>query len=132
MIKLFLLTTMVALIAGIKIEYEIKQYKTRCVGEYIIENTLALFIVKSSSDQLNVKLLDSDGNTVYSKKGQLETKIAFTAKVSGNHQLCIDNEGPLVKAQFSFKTGVAAKDYSSIAKQSNLKPMELNVRLNSI
>ena len=30
--------------------------------------------------------------------------------------------------QFEFLTGIAAKDYSEIAKKSNLKPIELNLQ----
>jgi|LauGreDrversion4_2_1035121.scaffolds.fasta_scaffold205839_2 hypothetical protein len=33
-----------------------------------------------------------------------------------------------LRVNFEFLTGVAAKDYSDIAKKSNLKPIELNLK----
>ncbi len=56
-------------------------------------------------------------------------KIAFTASEAGNHQLCFDNESNQQhKVDFEFLSGVNAKDYSDIAKKSNLKPIELNLK----
>lgn len=47
----------------------------------------------------------------------------------GNYQLCIENnEYKDVKIAFEFRTGIDAKDYSEIAKKSNLKPVELNLQ----
>jgi hypothetical protein len=59
----------------------------------------------------------------------LNTKIAFTAHESGNHQLCIENNSRgEITIEFEFLSGVSAKDYSAIAKKSNLKPIELNIK----
>lgn len=56
-------------------------------------------------------------------------KIAFTASEAGNHQLCITNSATReTKVDFEFLSGVNAKDYSDIAKKSNLKPIELNLQ----
>lgn len=56
-------------------------------------------------------------------------KISFTASDVGNHQLCIDNETTSeTRINFEFLSGVEAKDYSEIAKKSNLKPVELNLK----
>jgi len=43
--------------------------------------------------------------------------------------LCIDNisKGE-ISVNFEFLSGVSAKDYSAIAKKSNLKPIELNIK----
>ena len=56
-------------------------------------------------------------------------RIAFTASEMGNHQLCLENfEHKDLRVNFEFLSGVAAKDYSDIAKKSNLKPIELNLK----
>ena len=47
--------------------------------------------------------------------------------------MCLENYGSeQTKITFEFLSGVAAKDYSAIAKKSNLKPIELNVYINDI
>ena len=52
----------------------------------------------------------------------------MTANEGGNHQVCVENYGSLeIKFDFEFLSGIAAKDYSEVAKKSNLKPIELSV-----
>lgn len=56
-------------------------------------------------------------------------KLAYTALEAGNHQICVDNNDQYEnRIEFEFLSGVAANDYSNIAKKSNLKPIELNLR----
>lgn len=112
-----------------KVEFYVKPNSNRCIGEYLIENTLSLFTIESNSSNIKVKFIDLKGAIIYNKNNESDVKIAYTPKVSGNYQVCIENYDKIeLNIEFSYKTGVAAKDYSSIAKQSNLKPMELNVR----
>jgi hypothetical protein len=50
---------------------------------------------------------------------------------AGNHQLCIENYGNnIVEIDFEIVSGIAAKDYSELAKKKNLTPVELNVFFN--
>lgn len=125
-----IITIFIALInnaTSMKFLIDVQSNDLKCVGEYLIENTLALFSINSTS-HISARLVDDNGNTVFKKEDQENIKVAYTAKDSGNHQMCISNNSPVVqRVEFEFLTGVAAQDYSSIAKQSNLKPMELNV-----
>jgi len=99
------------------------------MGEYLSENTLSIFIFISSSVDYRVRLFDPNGETVYTKENQLNTKIAFTTSENGNHQICTENYGnEPFKVDFEFLTGIAAKDYSEVAKKSNLKPVELSLQ----
>lgn len=98
---------------------------TRYIHKILI---LAIFVINGEYSEMKVNLFDPNGNTVYSKEGQSFVKLAFTATETGNHQVCIENYGSSPsKVNFEFLSGVAAKDYSAIAKKSNLKPIELNV-----
>ena len=55
-------------------------------------------------------------------------KHSFTTFEGGHYTLCIKNhENPSTKIDFQMKTGIAAKDYSQIAKRKDLKPAEVNV-----
>lgn len=56
--------------------------------------------------------------------------MGLTATEGGNHQICIENLGQAdSNIDFEFLSGVMAKDYSEVAKKSNLKPVELSVLL---
>lgn len=126
---IFSLSLLFSSISSLTVDIDIKQYQYKCMGEYLVESTLALFKVNSPTSEIRVRLLDQNGNQLFNKEKESEVKIAYTPKVSGNHQICIDNRSEKeIRLEFQFKTGVSAKDYSSVAKQSNLKPMELNVR----
>jgi hypothetical protein len=45
----------------------IEPRQNRCVGEYLTENTFALFNIISENDTIGVKLYDPNGNTVYNR-----------------------------------------------------------------
>lgn len=59
-------------------------------------------------------------------------KHAFTTFEGGQFSICIRNIGNDLsnKVDFTMKHGIAAKDYSEIAKKKDLKPVELNVIIN--
>lgn len=53
----------------------------------------------------------------------------MTAVDSGNYQLCVSNKNSnTAEINFEFLSGIGAKDYSDIAKESNLKPVELSLQ----
>jgi hypothetical protein len=55
-------------------------------------------------------------------------KESFTTYVGGYYQCCIKNlHSGDNSITFDLKYGVAAKDYSEVAKTKDLKPMELNL-----
>ncbi len=56
-------------------------------------------------------------------------KESFTTFNGGYYQACIQNENynQNVDVNFDLKYGVAAKDYSAVAKVKDLKPVEIDV-----
>jgi hypothetical protein len=56
-------------------------------------------------------------------------KHSFTSSIEGNHQICFDNynQKNKIRIDFEFSSGVAAKDYSELAKKEHLEPIELNL-----
>ena len=63
-------------------------------------------------------------------KNTKQFKEAFTTFSGGYYEICIENHSTTSQAKIDFdmKHGVAAKDYSSVAKSKDLKPMELDVK----
>ena len=55
-------------------------------------------------------------------------KESFTTFHGGYYQICIKNgDQKEAKVNFDLKYGVAAKDYSAVAKVKDLKPVEIDV-----
>ncbi len=53
----------------------------------------------------------------------------FTTFDGGNHKICFQNLGTLyLQFEFHLKTGIEAKDYDAIVKESHLKPAELEAK----
>ena len=66
---------------------------------------------------------------LYSKLQCSEGTFSFSASKSGEHTVCITNSGFGHKTvTLDLKTGVAAKDYSAVAKKGNLKPLEIELK----
>jgi hypothetical protein len=128
MIKLVYLL-LISYVYNIEFGLLVEPGKNRCVGEYLTENTFALFNIVGENETFRVKLFDPNGNTVYDRENSRNVKIGYTASEPGNHQICIDNNGnDNERLSFEFLSGVAARDYSEVAKKSNLKPIELNLQ----
>ena len=54
---------------------------------------------------------------------------SLTSAKTGSHTMCIkNNNNKPTEVTFEFLSGVNAKDYSAIAKQSSLKPLEINLQ----
>lgn len=108
--------------------YSVRSRSMRCLGEFFHENSSSVFHFNSNSSEMRVRLFDINGNTIYNKENSSNVKIAFTASETGTHQICVDNySNSDINISFMYLRGVAAKDYSELAKKSNLKPIEMHL-----
>ncbi len=56
-------------------------------------------------------------------------KFAFTAEETGAHHVCFSNKGrDAVRVGLEINVGVAAKDYSEVAKKEHLEPLQVELR----
>jgi len=86
---------------------------------------------KFDDSRMWITVADPLGAIVYSKLASSEGKFAHTATVDGEYRACFSNEGaghPQKIVTFDFHTGADAKDYSSVAKQGQLKPLEVELK----
>ena len=96
-----------------------------CFSEYFPDKTLVIYEIICPQDHNKYTLINP-------KKQVVEDKVAgdynypFTTYEGGIYELCITNlgENPS-EIDFSVKYGVGAKDYSSIARAKDLKPVDL-------
>ena len=105
--------------------FEVRPSKTYCVGEYLTEDTVAIFAMSSNQKNIIINLSDPKGKHLYTKKYQQDVRLSLTATESGNYEMCIkNNDRQDAKIRFEFLSGIAAMDASEIAKESSIKPAE--------
>ena len=67
--------------------FEVKPGKTYCVGEYLTEDTVAIFAMSSSQKNIIINLSDPQGKHLYTKKYQQDVRLSLTATESGNYEM---------------------------------------------
>ena len=105
--------------------FEVKPGKSYCVGEYLTEDTVAIFAMSSNQKNIIIDLLDPKGKYLYTKKYQQDVRLSLTATESGNYEMCLKNNDRVeAKIRFEFLSGIAAMDASEIARESSIQPAE--------
>ena len=96
-----------------------------CIGEYLTEDTVAIFDMSTEVKNIIINLNDPKGKNLYNKKYQQDVRVSLTATESGNYEMCIKNNDRVeAKVQFEFLSGIMAQDASEIAKESSIQPAE--------
>ena len=127
--KYLIITFLIIQIKTVQFSFSIPGRDNYCVGEYLTENTVALFSVISTTPKYTSQIFDPKNKILYSKSGEKELKISLTATENGNYQICItNNEKKEIGIEFEFLSGIQAQDYTDIAKESNLKPVETSIK----
>ena len=105
--------------------FEVKPGKSYCVGEYLTEDTVAIFAMSSNQKNIIINLSDPQGKYLYTKKYQQDVRLSLTATESGNYEMCLKNNDRVdAKILFEFLSGIAAMDASEIARESSIQPAE--------
>ena len=127
--NLLIISILLKLTTSVQFAFKISPNKIYCTGEYLTENTVALFGMISNTNRFKAEIFDPKNKILYSKTGELEIKLSLTAAENGNHQVCItNNDRKEIQIDFEFLSGIQAQDYTDIAKESNLKPVEASVK----
>ena len=127
--NLLIISILLKLTTSVQFAFKISPNKIYCTGEYLTENTVALFGMISNTNRFKAEIFDPKNKILYSKTGELEIKLSLTAAENGNHQVCItNNDRKEIQIDFEFLSGIQAQDYTDIAKESNLKPIENSVK----
>ena len=104
---------------------QVKPGNNYCIGEYLTEDTVAIFAMSTDLKNIIINLNDPKGKNVYQKKYQQDVRVSLTATESGNYEMCIkNNDRTEAKVQFEFLSGILAQDASEIAKESSIQPAE--------
>jgi hypothetical protein len=111
------------------IKFYFEPQERECFYEYFSDKTLVIFEASSNTTDTGFKVIDPDDKDIGEKRKVTEYKEAFTTYSGGYYGLCIFNSAreEIAEVRISIRHGVAAKDYSEVAKAKDLKPMELDV-----
>ena len=119
---LFLLLTEINCVV---FSFKVRPGKSYCVGEYLTEDTVAIYAMSTDLKNIIINLKDPKGKDLYYKKFQQDVRVSLTAPESGNYEMCIkNNDRSESKVHFEFLSGIQAQDASEIAKESSIQPAE--------
>ena len=122
---IFLLFLHISDINCVVFTIQVKSGKNYCIGEYLTEDTVAIFAMSTDLKNIIINLNDPKGKILYTKKYQQDVRVSLTATESGNYEMCIkNNDRTEAKVHFEFLSGIAAQDASEIAKESSIQPAE--------
>jgi hypothetical protein len=113
------------LINSANFSFQVNPGKTYCVGEYLTEDTVAIYAMTSNQKNIIINLSDPKGKHLYTKKYQQDVRLSLTATESGNYEMCLkNNDRNEAIVRFEFLSGIAAMDASEVAKESSIQPAE--------
>ncbi|KAJ0077962.1 hypothetical protein Patl1_36864 [Pistacia atlantica] len=112
---------------------------TKCVSEEIQNNVVVLadYLVVSEDHMhiptISVKVTSPYGNNLHHKENVTHGQFAFTTQEAGNYLACfwLDGHNPAareVTVNIDWKTGIAAKDWESVARKEKIEGVELELR----
>lgn len=141
----FIFLVVCTIVSATDFQVKIPTAGTRCFGEELQAHDLLVvraesvinkdmnftMIIKNSlkegSSQYDVS---GGGREVYREEKKNSVSHAFTATLAGPHWVCISNLDSYKDLDIlvTMKSGVAAKDYSKIAKKEHLEPAQIAMR----
>jgi len=113
---------------------------TKCVSEEIQNNVVVLsdYVVITDDHShpiptISVKVTSPYGNNLHHQENVTHGQFAFTTKEAGNYLACFWLDGHHqgagdVSVSLEWKTGIAAKDWESVARKEKIEGVELELR----
>ncbi|KAL1338140.1 hypothetical protein HN51_032821 [Arachis hypogaea] len=133
-----------ALMCGItnSMRFELRSGHTKCIAEEIKSNamTVGKYSVVNPNEgyaipdtyKLVVKVSSPSGNSYHYGDHVESGNFAFSAAESGDYTTCFwipdSKESPTVTIDFEWRTGVAAKEWSKVAKKGQVEVMEFELK----
>ncbi|KAK9286115.1 hypothetical protein L1049_014496 [Liquidambar formosana] len=112
---------------------------TKCVSEEIQNNVVVLsdYVVVSEDHSyiptISVKVTSPYGNNLHHNENVTHGQFAFTTNEAGNYLACFwadghNQGGGDVSVNLDWRTGIAAKDWESVARKEKIEGVELELR----
>ncbi|KAK1279315.1 Transmembrane emp24 domain-containing protein p24delta4 [Acorus gramineus] len=112
---------------------------TKCVSEDLHNNVVVLADYTVIADEhshdyptISAKVTSPFGNTLHHQENVTHGQFAFTASEAGNYLACFGldthHQGKEASVNVDWKTGIAARDWESVAKKEKIEGVELELR----
>ncbi|KAF2293794.1 hypothetical protein GH714_004800 [Hevea brasiliensis] len=112
---------------------------TKCVSEDLHTNVVVLadYVVVSEDNSrlpaISVKVSSPYGNNLHQKDNVTHGQFAFTTQEAGSYLVCFwvegrNSGGGDVSVNLDWKTGIAAKDWESVARKEKIEGVELELK----
>ena len=108
--------------------FRLEKGEKECLQDFFPSKTLVIYEIVSNISQIQFTLTQKVDSLQLSKINDYSFKYPFTTYQQGYYEICIYNYD--IKATYIYynlKYGVAAKDYSSIARTKDLKPIDIEI-----
>ena len=108
----------------IQFKMKLNKLDRYCLSEYFPDKTLVIYNITSTSKKTRIKLLYDERE----KESKLtnDLLLPIITQEGGDYELCILNvDSGEMEVNFTLKYGVEAKDYSSVVRAKDLKPIDL-------
>ncbi|RDY04865.1 Transmembrane emp24 domain-containing protein p24delta9 [Mucuna pruriens] len=124
------------------LRFELQSGHTKCISEDIKSNSMTVgkyFVVNPNEGQplpdshrVTVRVTSTYGNNYHYGDRVQTGHFAFMAVEAGDYMTCFwavdNNPVTTLTVDFDWKTGVAAKDWSNVAKKGQVDVMELELK----
>ncbi|GFQ02573.1 transmembrane emp24 domain-containing protein p24delta9 [Phtheirospermum japonicum] len=142
-LSLVLISVLVLLWTRVEsIRFDLESGHTKCISEDIKSNSMTVgkyHIVNPNdehplpeSHKVTVRVTSSYGNSYHYSDHVTEGNFAFQATEAGDYMACFfaaDHKPALsITVDFDWKSGVAAKDWTNVAKKGSVELMELELK----
>lgn len=124
------------------LRFELQSGQTKCITEDIKSNSMTVgkYTIVNPNDgyplpdshRVTVRVTSSHGNNYHYGDRVQSGQFAFSAAEAGDYMTCfwaVDNKPEVtLTIDLEWKTGVAAKDWSNVAKKGQVDVMEIEIK----
>ena len=111
-----------------KYMFRLEKGEKECLQDFFPSKTLVIYEITSNLSKIQFTLTQKFDSFQLSKINDYSFKYPFTTYQQGYYEICIYNyDIKPTYINYNLRYGVAAKDYSSIARTKDLKPIDVEI-----
>jgi hypothetical protein len=111
-----------------KYYFRLEGNEKQCLQDFFPSKTLVIYNINLNNTKIKYTLTQNLNNSLLFETSDLIFIYSFTTSQQGYYEVCLFNyDSKSTIINYNLKYGVAAKDYSSIAKTKDLKPIDIEI-----
>ena len=127
-ITLILLSSLYILSNGqqVSLELSIEPKEEQCLSEYYKSETVNVVSIYGDMET-QMDIYNPEGESLYSNRTEMH-QFSFISENDGYYEFCLTNQNEgNITSTIIIKTGIAAKDFSSLAKTRDFQKSEIEI-----